>query len=76
MAFVSAGIILSIQTMQTYIVDCFTLHAASALAAVSFLRFIAGFAFPLFAPSMYERLGFGVGNSILGAVAVGFGWPA
>jgi hypothetical protein len=76
MAFVSSGIILTFQSMQTYVVDCFTLHAASALAAVSCLRSFAGFGFPLFAPTMYAKLGFGVGNSILGAVAIVIGWPA
>jgi hypothetical protein len=32
-----------------FAVQAFTLHAASALAAVSFLRSICGFGFPLFA---------------------------
>ncbi|KAF5364870.1 hypothetical protein D9757_013047 [Collybiopsis confluens] len=45
--------------MQTYVVDTFTLHAASALACVSCLRSLAGFGFPLFAPAMYNALGFG-----------------
>ncbi|KAF5353739.1 hypothetical protein D9758_008632 [Tetrapyrgos nigripes] len=76
MVFVASGVILSFQTMQTYVVDCFTLHAASALAAVSCLRSFAGFGFPLFAPTMYDKLGYGVGNSILGAVAIVIGWPA
>ncbi|THU87858.1 MFS polyamine transporter [Dendrothele bispora CBS 962.96] len=76
MTFVAAGMILCFQSMQTYVVDCFTLHAASALAAVSCLRSLAGFGFPLFAPTMYDHLGFGVGDSILGAVAILIGWPA
>ncbi|KAK7473098.1 hypothetical protein VKT23_001198 [Stygiomarasmius scandens] len=76
MSIIAAGMILSFQSMQTYVVDCFTLHAASALAAVSCLRSFAGFGFPLFAPTMYDHLGFGVGNSILGAVAIVIGWPA
>ncbi|THV00271.1 MFS polyamine transporter [Dendrothele bispora CBS 962.96] len=76
MAFIGAGVILTFQSMQTYVVDCFTLHAASALAAVSCLRSFAGFGFPLFAPTMYDHLGFGVGNSILAAVSIGIGVPA
>ena len=36
-----------------------------ALAAVTCFRSIMGFAFPLFAPYMYESLGFGKGNTIL-----------
>ncbi|KAG2090366.1 uncharacterized protein F5147DRAFT_586724, partial [Suillus discolor] len=62
--------------IQAYIVDCFTLHAASALAAVSCLRSLAAFVFPLFAPVMYTALGFGKGDTILGVVAIVIGCPA
>ncbi|KAG2157948.1 MFS polyamine transporter [Suillus bovinus] len=75
-ALVGAGIILNFQCIQTYIVDCFTLHAASALAAVSCLRSLAGFGFPLFAPAMYKALGFGKGDTILAVVAIVIGCPA
>ncbi|KAE9387803.1 MFS polyamine transporter [Gymnopus androsaceus JB14] len=76
MALVGAGIILTFQSMQTYVVDCFTLHAASALAAVSCLRALAGFGFPLFAPAMYDALGYGKSDTILAAVSIAIGWPA
>jgi hypothetical protein len=69
-------LILNFQAIQTYVVDSFTLHAASALAAVSFLRSLAGFGFPLFAPAMYAKLGYGKGNTILAAFAVALGCPA
>ncbi|TFY63511.1 hypothetical protein EVJ58_g3220 [Rhodofomes roseus] len=75
-ALVGAGIILNFQCIQTYIIDAFTLHAASALAAATFLRSCAGFGFPLFAPSMYNALGYGKGDSILAAVAIVVGCPA
>ncbi|KAL0954037.1 hypothetical protein HGRIS_005191 [Hohenbuehelia grisea] len=75
-AFIGAGMILTFQSIQIYVVDAFGLYAASALAAVSFLRSIAGFGFPLFAPTMYKHLGFGKGDSILGALAIIFGCPA
>ncbi|EKM55131.1 uncharacterized protein PHACADRAFT_255538 [Phanerochaete carnosa HHB-10118-sp] len=75
-AFVGAGTILNFQAIQTYVIDAFTLHAASALAAVTFLRSCAGFGFPLFAPTMYNALGYGKGNSILGAIAIVVGCPA
>ncbi|KAG1825124.1 MFS polyamine transporter [Suillus variegatus] len=75
-ALVGAGIILNFQCIQTYIVDCFTLHAASALAAISCLRSLAGFGFPLFAPAMYKALGFGKGDTILAVVAIVVGCPA
>jgi hypothetical protein len=62
--------------MQTYVIDGFTLHAASALAAVSFLRSLAGFGFPLFAPAMYAALGHGKGDTVLAVVAIVLGCPA
>ncbi|KAJ8585549.1 MFS general substrate transporter [Rhizopogon salebrosus TDB-379] len=73
---VGAGMILSFQCIQTYIVDTFTLHAASALAAAACLRSLAGFGFPLFAPAMYGALGFGKGDTILAVVAIVIGCPA
>ncbi|KAG9223391.1 hypothetical protein CCMSSC00406_0007578 [Pleurotus cornucopiae] len=75
-ALVGAGIILNFQSIQVYVVDTFSLYAASALAAVTFLRSVAGFAFPLFAPQMYKVLGFGKGDTILAAVAIVIGCPA
>ncbi|KAG2137917.1 MFS polyamine transporter [Suillus clintonianus] len=75
-ALVGSGIILNFQCIQLYIVDGFTLHAASALAAVSFLRSLSGFAFPLFAPAMYIALGFGKGDTVLAVAAIVIGCPA
>lgn len=76
LACVGAGIVLNFQSIQTYVIDAFTLHAASALAAVSFLRSLAGFGFPLFAPAMYHALGYGKGDTILAAFAIVVGCPA
>ena len=75
-ALIGAGTILSFQSIQSYVIDAFTLHAASALAAVSCLRSFAGFGFPLFAPKLWDGLGYGVGGTVLAAVAVVIGCPA
>lgn len=75
-ALVGAGTILTFQSIQSYVIDAFTLHAASALAAVSCLRSFAGFGFPLFAPAMYAKLGFGWGDTLLALVAIVVGCPA
>ncbi|KAF4601559.1 hypothetical protein EYR40_004757 [Pleurotus pulmonarius] len=75
-ALIGAGIILNFQSIQIYVVDTFSLHTASALAAVSFLRSVACFGFPLFAPGMYKALGFGKGDTILAAAAIAIGCPA
>ncbi|KAF9560806.1 MFS general substrate transporter [Agrocybe pediades] len=73
---VGCGLVLIFQSIQTYVIDSFTLYAASALAAVSFLRSLAGFGFPLFAPAMYHKLGYGKGDTILACLAIGLGCPA
>lgn len=62
--------------MQTYLVDTYTLYAASALAAVSVLRSLAAFGFPLFAPYIYKSLGYGWGNIVLAFISIGIGIPA
>ena len=47
-----------------------------ALAAVSCLRSLAGFGFPLFAPAMFNALGYGKGDTILACAAIALGCPA
>lgn len=47
------------QAIQTYVIDSYTKYAASAVAAITTLRSLAGFAFPLFAPQLYGQLGYG-----------------
>lgn len=71
-----AGVIVGFQCIQTYLVDSYTRYAASAIAAATVLRSLAGFGFPLFAPAMYNALDFGWGNSLLGFVALALGVPA
>lgn len=48
----------------------------TALACVACFRSLAGFGFPLFAPAMYNALGYGKGNTILACVSIALGWPA
>ncbi|KAL2796679.1 putative MFS transporter [Aspergillus keveii] len=72
----TAGTISCLQGMQTYIVDSYQTYAASALAACAVLRSLAGFGFPLFAPYMYDSLGYGWGTSVLAFVAIAIGWTA
>ena len=75
-AIFSAGVIIGFQSVQTYLVDAYTRFAASAIAAATVLRSLAGFGFPLFAPTMYNALHYGWGNSILAFIALGLGIPA
>ncbi|KAI0914683.1 major facilitator superfamily domain-containing protein [Ustulina deusta] len=68
--------IISFQCLQTYLVDTYTRYAASAVSAGTVFRSLAGFGFPLFAPSLYGRLGNGWGNTLLALLGVVLGWPA
>lgn len=59
-------------TIQTYLVDAYTVYAASAMAANSLVRSIAGGLVPLGGPSLYDNLGLGWGNSLLGFLGIAF----
>ena len=56
--------------ITSYLVDAFTIYAASALAANTVVRSIMGALLPLAGQSMYAALGLGWGNSLLGFIAV------
>jgi hypothetical protein len=62
--------------MQAYVMDSYRKYIVSASAASQFLRSLTGFAFPLFAPKMYEGLGYGWGNSLLTFLYLAIGVPA
>jgi hypothetical protein len=68
-AIFALGLILSFQCAQTYVIDAYETYAASATGAAAFIRTMAGFSFPLFAPSLYESLGIAWGNAVLAGVA-------
>ncbi|KAF2719200.1 MFS general substrate transporter [Polychaeton citri CBS 116435] len=54
----------------TFLVECYPLYAASALAANSFARSSFAAAFPLFGVQMYEDLGFQWASSLLAFLAL------
>ncbi|MCJ1401580.1 hypothetical protein MMC11_004796 [Xylographa trunciseda] len=72
----TAGSIVCLAGMQTYIVDIYTRYAASAFAAAAIVRSLFGFAFPLFSPYLYRDLGYGWGTSVLAFISIGLGWGA
>lgn len=67
---VGVGLLGIMMPVSTYLIDAFTIHAASALAANTVLRSLVGALLPLAGPSMYEALGLGWGNSLLGFLAL------
>lgn len=71
-SFIGLGNLTAMMTIQTYLVDAFTIHAASAIAANTVLRSVFGAVLPLSGLSMYDAMGLGWGNSLLGFISVAF----
>jgi hypothetical protein len=55
-----------------YLVDAYTVFSASVTAASTIFRCLFGALLPLAGSAMYNKLGYGWGNSVLGFIAVGF----
>jgi hypothetical protein len=56
----------------TYLVNAFTVYAASPAAASNVVRSLLGALLPLAGNSMYNKLGVGWGTSLLGFISVTF----
>ncbi|GME39463.1 Major facilitator superfamily protein [Neofusicoccum parvum] len=67
---VGVGLLSCMLCIQTYLVDAFTIHASSAMAANTLVRSTLGATLPLCALDMYDALGLGWGNSILAFIAL------
>ncbi|KAJ5818723.1 hypothetical protein N7474_004314 [Penicillium riverlandense] len=65
------GMIIILMCVQTYLVDAFTAHAASAIAACTVLRSLMGGLLPLCGLKLYDAIGLGWGNSLLAFIALG-----
>ncbi|KAK7210042.1 hypothetical protein V2G26_017220 [Clonostachys chloroleuca] len=57
-------------TICVYLVDSFETYSASALASNTIIRSFAGALLPLCGLKMYDKLGLGWGNTMLGLIAV------
>ncbi|KAI8629805.1 MFS general substrate transporter [Xylariaceae sp. FL1651] len=66
------GNILVFLCIQTYLVDAYTIYAASALASNTIIRSVAGAVLPLAGLQLYARFGYGWGNSLLAFIAIVF----
>jgi hypothetical protein len=58
------GMVIIFLAVTNYLIDAYTIFAASVLAANSVLRSLFGFAFPLFTKYMYENLGIHWASSV------------
>ena len=54
-----------------YLVDAYTVFAASATGASTIIRSFCAALIPLGANPLYEKLGYGWGNSLLAFIALG-----
>jgi hypothetical protein len=66
---IGIGNVLVFMCVQTYLVDAFTIYAASALATNTIIRSVAGAVLPLAGQKLYMTLGLGWGNSLLALIA-------
>ncbi|KAF2443936.1 MFS general substrate transporter [Karstenula rhodostoma CBS 690.94] len=64
------GLLMTFMPATTYLVDVFTVHAASAMAASTVLRSLFAALIPLSSSKMYQAMGYGWGNSLLGFVSL------
>ncbi|EXJ62308.1 hypothetical protein A1O7_02742 [Cladophialophora yegresii CBS 114405] len=66
-----AGLVGSFMPVGVYLIDAYTVYAASAMAANTVLRSLGGAFLPLAGRDMYNALGLGWGNSLLAFIALG-----
>lgn len=64
------GQVTILNTTQNYYIDSFEKYAASAIAAGTVFRSVIGGLIPLFAPAMFEKLGYGWGISVFAFLSV------
>lgn len=69
-AMMSIGTIIITTAIQTYLVDSFSENAASVNAANTVLRSVVGGLLPLAGLDLYDAIGLGWGNSLLGFIAL------
>lgn len=70
-ALIGVGNLTVFMIVQVFLVDTYTVFAASALAANAVVRSVLGAVLPLAGQQMYDTLGLGWGNSLLAFIAVG-----
>lgn len=70
-----SGIFVVFQAIQSYLVELNPRLASSILAAVVLGRGLLGGTFPLFGRAMYDRLGYGWANTLIGILMLILGMP-
>jgi hypothetical protein len=70
MAVMGVGNMIIFLSISLYLIDCYGIFSASALAANTVVRSIGGGVLPLAGLRMFSALGIGWGTSLLGFIAV------
>lgn len=68
-AIVGLGNLMAFMCISTYLIDAFSVYAASALVANTVIRSVMGAVLPLCGQKMYAQLGLGWGSTLLALVA-------
>ncbi|KAL8795201.1 MAG: hypothetical protein Q9182_007555 [Xanthomendoza sp. 2 TL-2023] len=68
--FIGLGLILTFMPIMMYLVEAFTIYAASATAANTIFRSLGGTFLPLAGKPLYDALGQGRGNTLLAGLAL------
>lgn len=68
--FIGIGQLVLYLAVQMYLVDTFTVYAASAIASFTVVRSVAGAVLPLCGLKLYDTFGIGWGNTVLAAVCL------
>lgn len=71
-----AGFLMGLINVHMYVIDCYGSNSASAMAAVSLVQSIFGGLFPLFGGGLYDVMGYGWGNSLIGFISLILGIPS
>ncbi|GKT51796.1 MFS transporter prlG [Colletotrichum spaethianum] len=71
-ALLGIGIVTAYTTSATYLIDAYTVYSASVMAASAILRCLFGALLPLAGSAMFDALGVGWGNSVLGFISLAF----
>ncbi|KAK8121429.1 MFS general substrate transporter [Apiospora kogelbergensis] len=67
---IGMGNVLFFSAVISYLVDAFTVHSASAIAANIIIRSLGGTLLPLAGDQLYTSLGWGKGSSVLALIAL------
>lgn len=64
------GQVMILNSVQNYYIDAFEKYAASAIAGGAVFRSLVGGIVPLFAPALFDKLGYGWGISVFGFLSL------